>query len=520
MNSARRKNGGNRRRLKNGQWPMYLLIVAVGLVVTGIVGYGLFIGLQMHEVYGPLVAEVMGIKLEVATAHLRLHDQSLDAANNADAKQIWGHFDKADRYIQTMLNGGASIKGRMAPVERGALRQKLMELKETLKTLESNAREEFQKVKSGESARAIDHRFNTNFLNFLQQANDMHGEVHKLVVDDMRDFRSAQTVLVVICLLLFFSIGMAFHRFNRRLAKDFMNLQEMQKSLETEITERKRAEESLRDSHNVLEHKVKERTYKLNEANEKLTKEIQEREKYEEKLRESQKQLKDLSSRLLEAEEGLRKEIAKNLHDSLGQMLSAVKYSVENAFSQTTICRETNEQSLAKIVPMIQTAMEEVRRISMELRPSILDDLGILATIGWFCREFESVYSTIAVEKEIDIEEYDLPENMKIVVYRILQEAMNNVAKHSQAESVRISLKNVDGAIVLSIADDGQGFDPQIMQSKAAAMKGLGLASMRERAEFSGGVFSVASAPGMGTTIEASWSEEAIERFMPTGSEQ
>lgn len=519
MHSARKKNGGGRGRLKGATWRMYLLIVVLGLLVAGVIGYGLYICYQMKSVYRPLATGAMGIKLEVTTAHLRLHDQDLNEMNHTDMRAIWSHFGKADQYIRAMLGEEEGAGGIGIAPGGDQLRRKLTKLRETLDNLQSAARQEFQPDAAHEAGTAIDRRFNTAFSLFLHQIDDIHADLFEIMDRDIHNLRLMQMALIGICLALFLFVGLVFHRFNKQLAMDLTDLREMRKSLEREVAERKKAEESLRNSHDMLEQKVKERTFKLNEANEKLTREIQEREKYEEQLRESRKQLKDLSSRLMESGEGLRKEIAKNLHDSLGQMLSAVKYSVENALSQNSGNRETDEQSLAKIVPMIQTAIEEVRRISMELRPSILDDLGILATIGWFCREFESVYSTIAVEKNIDVEEDDLPENMKIVIYRILQEAMNNVAKHSKAESVTIGLKHMDGSIVLSIADDGQGFDPRIMQPKSVSIKGLGLASMRERAEFSGGVFSVQSAPGQGTTVEALWSKEAVERFIPSGAE-
>jgi signal transduction histidine kinase len=135
----------------------------------------------------------------------------------------------------------------------------------------------------------------------------------------------------------------------------------------------------------------------------------------------------------------------------------------------------------------------------MDLRPSILDDLGILATIGWFTREFQKVYSHISVDKHISIEENEIPESLKTALFRILQEAMNNVAKHSKANLIRLILKKAEGKIALSVEDNGEGFDLEKIK------QGLGLTSMRERTELSGGVFEVESTPGTGTTIKASW---------------
>jgi signal transduction histidine kinase len=135
----------------------------------------------------------------------------------------------------------------------------------------------------------------------------------------------------------------------------------------------------------------------------------------------------------------------------------------------------------------------------MDLRPSILDDLGILATIGWFTREFQKVYSQISVEKEIRIEEKDVPDPLKTAIFRVIQEAMNNISKHSKATLIQLSLGKKEDKIELVIEDNGMGFDLE------TSTRGLGLTSMRERTELSGGAFVIESTTGKGTTIRASW---------------
>ena len=137
--------------------------------------------------------------------------------------------------------------------------------------------------------------------------------------------------------------------------------------------------------------------------------------------------------------------------------------------------------------------------MQMDLRPSILDDLGILATLSWFCREFQKIYSHLQVQNQIDIQEQDVPEPLKIVIFRVLQEAMNNIAKHSRGEQVSLALRRINGTVVLTIRDNGIGFD--LKNSR----RGLGLSSMKERAELSGGSFTVESSIGKGTLIRASW---------------
>jgi signal transduction histidine kinase len=131
--------------------------------------------------------------------------------------------------------------------------------------------------------------------------------------------------------------------------------------------------------------------------------------------------------------------------------------------------------------------------------------LGILAAINWFCREYQETYSHIHIEKKIDIPEGRVPDSLKTVIFRILQEALNNIAKHSKAEFVEILLKEIGSKIELAIQDNGQGFDLENNLSEGGSRKGLGLLSMRERAELSGGSFSIESIVGEGTRICASW---------------
>ncbi len=231
-----------------------------------------------------------------------------------------------------------------------------------------------------------------------------------------------------------------------------------------------------------------------------------ERKRTEEVLRQSESQLKYLSSQLLTIQETERKKIAKELHDGIAQYLSAAKFGVENSIQ---LMGQRTEAELAKsleaIVSMLQRAVKELGRISSDLWPSILEDFGLLITINRFFKEFEAIYFGIRIEKEIDLSEEELPEPVKINLYRIMQEAINNITKHTQADRIFFSLKKKDGRIELAIRDNGQGFDLKAGLFTEDLRKGLGLSAMRERAELSGGCFFVESAMGKGTVVRAWW---------------
>jgi PAS domain S-box-containing protein len=229
------------------------------------------------------------------------------------------------------------------------------------------------------------------------------------------------------------------------------------------------------------------------------------RREMEETLVASSRELQALASMLLTAQENERKRIALELHDSTVATLAAIKFRLERILISNGEEGKQAKKPLEEIATALSTAINEVRRTMINLRPSILDDLGILATINWFCREFEKTYLTMEVEKKIEIEEHEVPDPLRIVIFRVLQEAMNNAGKHSKADRLTVSLRKVDGDLKLSVEDNGRGFDVSQGTVSSEERRGLGMYSMRERVRVSGGILFVESGNGKGTSIRASW---------------
>jgi len=232
------------------------------------------------------------------------------------------------------------------------------------------------------------------------------------------------------------------------------------------------------------------------------------RKRAEEALAKSENQLRQLSSQLLTAQETERKRVAQELHDGIGQALTGIRFGLANAIGQTDESGTmTRVDLLESLMPVIQGAMEEVRRISMDLRPYILDDLGILATISWCCRIFQTVHPGIRIEKGTSIREEEVPELLKVAIFRVLQEALNNIAKHSNADLVNVGLLAREGRIRLTVKDNGKGFDLEHAFAGESLRRGFGLTSMKERVQLSGGTLCISTRLGAGTSIEADWRE-------------
>jgi PAS domain S-box-containing protein len=223
---------------------------------------------------------------------------------------------------------------------------------------------------------------------------------------------------------------------------------------------------------------------------------ITDRKQLEKGLRDSENKLRHLSQRILDAQEEERKLIAHELHDGLGATLTNIKYSLEQRVED----HPEEKESLDQAISMVQNAIKDTSRISRSLRPSILDDMGVIPAIRWFCRGFQEGNTGTAVETQLEIQEEEVREPLKLVIYRIVQEALNNIAKHSGAQRATVALRKTGYKLELTIEDNGEGFD-----SQEAGDTGMGLTSMRERTQFSGGLFSVRSSVGKGTTIRAIW---------------
>ena len=256
-----------------------------------------------------------------------------------------------------------------------------------------------------------------------------------------------------------------------------------------------------------LEIRVKERTNALSETNRILVNEIEERKTLAENLLRSETELKNLSAKRIQSYEEERRRIGEELHDGLAQTLSAIKVWSDAAIARMENNKpEESMESIRSILTLAKTSVSEVRNIIKNLRPTVLDDLGLEAAVSWLCQEFEKTHSQIVLKRKINLINEQIPESLKIVIFRITQEALNNVSKHSGANLVSVLLNQCPDTIELTVHDNGIGFNiDDALNASQPMERGLGLTSMEERAKLSGGVFSIVASPAKGAMVRVIW---------------
>lgn len=221
------------------------------------------------------------------------------------------------------------------------------------------------------------------------------------------------------------------------------------------------------------------------------------RKRGEEKLQHSYEEIRRLLSHLQDVREEERLIISREIHDQLGQQLTVMKMDINWLKKRLVLTtNETAREKLEELNLMMDETMKTVRKIAADLRPGLLDDLGLGAAIEWHLNDFEKRAGIMMHYKGLN-DDVPLSIASKTGVFRIVQEALTNVVRYAQAENVIVNLEKQDGRFLLTIQDDGIGFDPE----KISAKKTYGIVGMRERAAMMGGSCEISSAPGKGTII-------------------
>jgi signal transduction histidine kinase len=218
----------------------------------------------------------------------------------------------------------------------------------------------------------------------------------------------------------------------------------------------------------------------------------------ETRLRNTTRQLKALSRRVLEVQELERRRVAVELHDELGQSLTAIKINLQ-------LSQRLKDKALADInlenIHIVEEALRQVRRLATNLRPSMLDDLGLAAALQWVTEQ-SATRSGFSVTFHHVRGQSRLAPDIETACFRIVQEALTNIARHAQAKQVEIRLDRQDDHVILRITDDGCGFNLDEMRIRAVAGDSIGVLGMQERGTLVGGELTIESAPGQGSSVQ------------------
>jgi signal transduction histidine kinase len=225
----------------------------------------------------------------------------------------------------------------------------------------------------------------------------------------------------------------------------------------------------------------------------------------EAELQNANEQLRRLPSMLMATQEEERKRLSSELHDSIGQVLVASKVRIEYILSRLQAGdSEEAFRAAEEFIPTIQLSIDETRALYMGLRPRDLEDFGVIAALAWYREELMKAHPKLHIEMDIEIDEAQIPKYLVVPMFRIAQEALDNVSLHSDAEWVDVGLSRDATAIELSISHDGQGMDLDY-DLKTGEPRSLAILSMMERAKPGGGNLTIESTHGDGTTVRVRW---------------
>ncbi len=440
-----------------------------------------------------LVDAVMDIQIHIGSAHLGL-EEIIRGEPEEDVSKVLAELDQAIRLVNVILDGGESRDNNWIsePLKDPELRIRADAIRALLVKFKTIGKERLQESTRSEKSSALYQQFHAVFREVLSRTRQLEESIEKDEAENQKKSKRLFLAITAIWALIVVAAtaGLSNRERQRRKAEE-----KLLKANEQLLSQ---AEELSAHRENLAEL-VDARTAELAAANDRLRSEISEREQVEVTVKESERQLRLLSSRLMTAQETERRIISRELHDELGHALTIVKLrlrSIERGLQGHAEIREDCED----IMGYIDQTIENVRRLSRDLSPSILEDLGLTAAIRWIADNYNRNFDgTITM----DIEDIDrlFSEAGQIMIYRILQEALTNIGEHAQAGNVSIVIRKIEEEVSFFIEDDGRGFNPQPPFRINQFGRGMGLATMEERVRMMGGSFEITSREGEGTRI-------------------
>jgi signal transduction histidine kinase len=480
--------------MRNWYW-MPVTVFVIGLLSIGLLLWVERINerLLVDEL---LVDAIMDTQIRTATYHLRL-EEVLAGIPSAKMEEGMEALDQALRLMDLVLEGGVAEYGQiLAPLEGPELRVHAEEIKGLLLRLQTIGRGRLEGSGKRGANGELEAQFDTLSKEILHQIRAIEDILER---DEARNqVKSKRLILGLLaiwgCLLIVATAGLWIGERQRKIAGEkLVKANEQLHSQADELTSHRER----------LEELVESRTAELRIANKHVQEEMAEKLQACEMLQQREQQVQYLSGKLLRAQEVERKRISMELHDELGQDLNVIKLQISAVKKSLRADQEPIREECGNLLGYIDRIIEDVRRLSLSLSPTILEDLGLTAALRWLVKNLEKCPNMkIAVE----IAEIDplFSKNNWITIYRIIQEALTNIAKHARAEKVSIVIRPFEHSVLFSIEDNGEGFDLDLEMRKESDEKGFGLTTLKERIGIMGGTLDLWSRKGEGTRLSFS----------------
>jgi signal transduction histidine kinase len=444
-----------------------------------------------------IVDAIMGMETNTAIYHLRIQE-FVGGVPQADVEGGVSAVDHALVLADGLLNGGANSRFGLfsRPLKPWEWRARLLEIRSLLMEFRQLGLLSVSNPRESGAGSVHDRQFDVLFNRILEKTTFLEHLYKESRIENRQRMRILFIGIYLVWTVVVIAATAGLWRIELR---------------------RKAAEESLLDANRELlfqaeelaAHRenlaglVEQRTAELTAANEQLRVENAERREAEESLRESEKLVRALSSRLLRAQEIERRRISMELHDELGQAMNAVKLRIRLIEKGLLTGQEAAREECESLLGYLDKVIEDVRRLSLYLSPAILEDLGLTSALRWLVSDFMRVQDMAVTSDIAEIDDL-VPENHRVTIYRVVQEALTNIGRHARAQNVSVLVRRLDDKVAFTLEDDGKGFDPAETSMREASEKGLGLTTMNERVRMMGGVFELWSRKGEGTRISFS----------------
>lgn len=482
----------------NRSWKWYRMPMTVFMI--GILSLVMLLALHLIFKYqrynSTIIDAIMEMETSAAIYHLRI-EESIGGVPLADLRGGVSAVDRAIALADGLLKGGdygrilspGPLKPRESHARVEEIRSLLMEFREM-------GLERVRQHKESGAGSIDDRQFDAVFNQILGKAAFLEQTYKTSRVENREKMRVLflGIYLVWTIIIVAATAGIWKVEMRRKAAEELLLLANRQL--------RYQAEELTAHREN-LAGLVKQRTAELAAANQQLRLEIAERRQAEESLKESEQEIRYCSSRLLGAQEIERRRISAELHDGLGQALNVTKLRIRLIEKGLGEDREGAREECEGVLEYLDGVIDDVRRLSLDLSPAILEDLGLTAALRWLVSNFRKTH---AMAVTADIAEIDalFPESDRITIYRVVQEVLANVGKHSGAGNVSVMVRRNDEEAIFSVEDDGRGFDPLAVAKNDVPERGLGFTTLYERVRMLGGALDLWSRAGEGTRVSFS----------------